>query len=80
MSDSERESGCVMLRDGDAERRRARSQQGDRDGETETDTGQTAVVRASRQTIESPHPMKANGGGGHEQMNLVGEQAKNFCM
>lgn len=63
----------------DVERwRRARSQQGDR-GETETDTGQTAVVRASRQTIESPHPMKANGGG-HEQMNLVGEQAKNFCM
>lgn len=58
---------------------RSQGQQGDR-GKTETDTGQTAVVRASRQTIESPHPMKANEGGGHEQMNLVGEQAKNFCM
>lgn len=51
----------------------------DRDEETETDTGQTAV-RASKPNNREPHPGESRYRRGHEQMNLESEQARNFCM
>lgn len=77
MRDSEGEIGCVMLR----WRRRTEMESAERQRQRDGDRYWTNSSSKSKQADHrDPHPMKANVGGSQEQMNMEGEQAKNFCM